>query len=69
MSGGSSGWVKSSFSNVIECVEVNIGPNEVLVRNSNDRTGPFVAFTHQEWAAFVEGVRNGEFVHRLGGAQ
>jgi hypothetical protein len=31
------------------------------VRNSRQVTGPVLAFTSDEWRAFVGGVRNGEF--------
>jgi hypothetical protein len=34
---------------------------DVLVRNSTDRSGPVVAFTPREWAAFVADVKYGEF--------
>jgi hypothetical protein len=33
----------------------------VAVRDAKDRTGPVLLFTAPEWAAFVGGVRNGEF--------
>lgn len=34
---------------------------DVLVRDSKDRTGPVLAFTRDEWRAFLGGVRDGEF--------
>lgn len=54
-------WRKSTFSEPEECVEVAFTDNAVLVRNSRDRSGPVLAFTVAEWAAFVGGVRSGEF--------
>jgi hypothetical protein len=61
-------WVKSSLSFANgNCVEVTDLPGgEVGVRNSRDATGPVLSFTADEWAAFLGGVRNGEF-DRFGG--
>jgi Domain of unknown function (DUF397) len=56
-------WVKSSlsFSNG-NCVEVASLPDGGIgVRNSRDREGAVLAFTPDEWHAFLGGVRNGEF--------
>jgi len=56
-------WRKSRFSNPSgDCVEVVRFPDgEVGVRNSRDRTGPSLVFTAAELAAFVLGVKAGEF--------
>jgi hypothetical protein len=56
-------WRKSSYSNSSSnCVEVRTGPPDaVAVRDSKDRGGPELAFTVEAWAAFVQGVRQGEF--------
>ena len=56
-------WVKSSlsFSNG-NCVEVaSLADGGVGVRNSRDAGGAVLAFTPDEWHAFLGGVRNGEF--------
>ena len=56
-------WVKSSlsFSNG-NCVEVaSLADGGVAVRNSRDAGGSVLAFTPDEWHAFLGGVRNGEF--------
>jgi hypothetical protein len=56
-------WVKSSlsFSNG-NCVEVaSLADGGVGVRNSRDAGGSVMAFTPDEWHAFLGGVRNGEF--------
>ena len=42
------------------CVEVAAVDEAVLVRNSRDPLGPVLSFSCQQWAAFLEGVRNGE---------
>lgn len=55
-------WKKSSFSLDTGCVEV-VQPvvGNVMVRDSKNPDGPVLVFTSHEWAAFVNGVRAGEF--------
>jgi hypothetical protein len=56
-------WIKSSlsFSNG-NCVEVaSLADGGVGVRNSRNPEGAVLAFTPDEWHAFLGGVRNGEF--------
>lgn len=58
------GWWKSSRSNGggDNCVEVAETADGYAVRDSKARgTGPELSFTRAEWAAFVEGVKLGEF--------
>ena len=43
------------------CVEVAIGADEVLIRNSNDQSKQTVKFCHEEWATFIAGIKSGEF--------
>jgi hypothetical protein len=51
----------SSFCNLGDCVEVGMRPDgTVAVRDTKDRSGE-LQFTAAEWAAFVAGVKNGEF--------
>lgn len=56
-------WYKSSASNgANNCVEVRFHSDGVDVRNSKQvGVGPVVQFTDEEWAAFLIGVRKGEF--------
>jgi hypothetical protein len=57
-------WLKSSFSgaNNGQCVEVAFRPGQVGVRDSKRRgTGPVHVFPAGEWAAFLSGVRTGQF--------
>jgi hypothetical protein len=56
-------WRKASMSNGSgACVELALAADGgVLVRDSKDRSGPILRFTHAEWEAFVDGVRKGEF--------
>jgi hypothetical protein len=58
-------WFKSSYSdNGGACVEVAAvmdGSGVVPVRDSKDPSGPALTFTADAWAAFVSGVRKGDF--------
>lgn len=58
-------WLKSSFSGAQgECVEVaELPTGEVAMRNSRDPKGPALIYTRAEIAAFVAGIKNGEFDH------
>ncbi|MET8334165.1 DUF397 domain-containing protein [Streptosporangium canum] len=57
-------WRKSTLSgdDGSNCVEVaGLSGGRRAVRDSKDRGGPALVFTSGEWAAFVGGVKNGEF--------
>jgi hypothetical protein len=57
-------WFKSSRSQpqTNDCVEVAGDVDGcVHVRDTKDRTGPTLTFGPSEWAAFVGGVKDGEF--------
>ncbi|MBQ1121916.1 MULTISPECIES: DUF397 domain-containing protein [Streptomyces] len=43
------------------CVEVALAGGEVAVRNSRDPQGPALIYTPAEFAAFAQGVKDGEF--------
>jgi hypothetical protein len=55
------GWRKSSTSGKSDCVEVKLAATHVYVRDTKDRSGTVLAFNYAEWAAFLAGVRLGEF--------
>lgn len=51
-------WRTSSFSDGLQCVAVaDLGDGRVAMRSSKDRDH----FTGPEWAAFIQGVKAGEF--------
>ena len=56
-------WRKSQASNPSgNCVEIAALPGgEIAVRNSRHPSGPALVYTRAEIAAFVAGIRNGEF--------
>lgn len=56
-------WRKSSLSNPSgNCVEAAaLADGSVAVRNSREPDGPALVYTRAEIAAFLAGVRNGEF--------
>lgn len=58
-------WTKSAHSNAEgNCVEVAaLTGGGVAVRNSRDPDGPALVYTPAEVAAFLAGVKDGEFDH------
>lgn len=57
-------WRKSTKSgpNTDNCVEARVGDDgSIYVRDTKDRDGGTLAFTRDEWTAFVGGVKGGEF--------
>ena len=55
-------FVTSSFCSADGCVEVGrLANGQVAVRDSKDRSRPALIFTADEWTAFLEGARAGEF--------
>jgi hypothetical protein len=60
---GSVHWRKSSASNPSgNCIEVAALPHgDVAMRNSRHPAGAALVYTRAEIAAFLAGVRNGEF--------
>jgi hypothetical protein len=54
-------WRKSSRSHDNGCVEVAFVEDQVALRDSKNPNGPVLVFTAREWAAFLSGVRDGEF--------
>ncbi|MGW2210102.1 DUF397 domain-containing protein [Streptomyces sp. NPDC001781] len=55
-------FVKSSYSVQNACVEVAVtADGGRAVRDSKDKTGPIHRYTPEEWGAFVQGVKAGQF--------
>lgn len=59
-----SGWRRATACNFGECIEIGRGPDHtVLVRDSKHPEQQPLRFSRAEWAAFLAGVKNGEFDH------
>ena len=55
-------WITSRACNNSACVQVaHLAGGLVALRDSKDTTKPAHVFDSDEWAAFLAGVRNGEF--------
>lgn len=55
-------WRKSSASGGGNCVEVAVDGDTVLLRDTKDQqVGAVLAFTEEEWQAFLAGVGADEF--------
>jgi Domain of unknown function (DUF397) len=55
-------WFKGSRSSGNgACVEVAILDEGVALRDTKGRSEPAHVYTRAEWAAFVDGVKDGEF--------
>ena len=49
------------FDGNSNCVEVAFVTDAIGVRDSKNRAQTPLQFTHSEWAAFIQGVKAGEF--------
>ena len=55
-------WIRSRACSSDGCVEVaHLAGGSVAVRDSKDAARPAHVFDREEWAAFIAGVKNGEF--------
>jgi hypothetical protein len=54
-------WQKSSYCGTNACVEVSVSADGVLVRDSRSPEAAPLSFTVEEWTAFVQGIKAGEF--------
>jgi hypothetical protein len=55
-------WRKAQLStNNGACVEVASVVGKVALRDSKDPSGPILVYTPEEWGAFLDGAKKGEF--------
>lgn len=54
-------WRRSSRCLSSGCVEVRLLDGRIAVRDSKVEAGPVLTYTAEEWLAFIEGVKAGEF--------
>lgn len=52
---------EASWGYVQNCVSVAIKPEGVAVRDTKDHGKATQFYTHNEWKAFTEGVKSGQF--------
>jgi hypothetical protein len=59
----SAAWRKSTRSSPSgdNCVEVAFDGDAVAVRDTKNRDAAMLIFTSDEWQAFIDGVKSGEF--------
>lgn len=53
-------WRKSSYSAAGDCLEWKMDADGVRLRDSKNQSGPELLVTHNEWKAFLAGVKAGE---------
>ncbi|MFL6115787.1 MAG: DUF397 domain-containing protein [Catenulispora sp.] len=56
-----SGWRISSRCAGGDCIAVKSDGAQILIRDSKDPDGPVLVFTRDEWIAFLDGAKAGEF--------
>jgi hypothetical protein len=58
-------WIKASASSGAgQCIEMRRSGEAIEVRDSKQHgQGPTLAFARDEWAAFLDGAKRGEFDH------
>lgn len=55
-------WTKSTYSaDSANCVEVAVAGGQLLVRDSKDPDGGYLAFSHGTWSMFVDDIKNSRF--------
>lgn len=54
-------WIASTEGTNAPGVEVAFVDGYIGMRNSAEQGGPVLVFTPEEWDAFVEGAKDGEF--------
>jgi hypothetical protein len=54
-------WRTATMSGGANCVQVKSKDGMIIVGNSRLADGPFLSYTHDEWVAFLDGARKGEF--------
>lgn len=54
-------WHTSNRCDSNSCVEVAGDPDGVLMRDTKDRDNGTLTFSPDSWAAFLAGIKNGEF--------
>jgi hypothetical protein len=57
-------WTKAASCAGGNCVQVaSTGDGRVFIGDSKNVDGPVLSYTRDEWVAFLEGAKNGDFDH------
>jgi hypothetical protein len=54
-------WRTATMSGGANCVQVKSEDGMIIVGNSRLSEGPFLSYTRDEWVAFLDGAKKGEF--------
>lgn len=54
-------WTNKPVGIKFVCVSVKISDDKVQVRDTKDASKTTLTFNHDEWRAFIKGVKDGEF--------
>jgi hypothetical protein len=54
-------WKTAVMSGRANCVQIAQCDDMVMIADSKNAAGPFLSYTAQEWHAFLDGARKGEF--------
>jgi hypothetical protein len=58
---GGLSWRVARNCNGGNCIRVAPIAEMIVIGDSKNPDGPLLSYSHAEWAAFVEGVRQGDF--------
>lgn len=58
---GQNSWRTATMSGGGNCVQVKAQHGMVIIGNSRLADGPFITYTKDEFAAFLDGAKKGEF--------
>lgn len=56
-----SAWRIAKKSAGENCVQVKLDGDVIVVGSTRSPDGPFLSYTNDEWAAFLDGAKKGEF--------
>ena len=54
-------WKVAKKCNDGGCIRVASQSDQILIGDTKNPSGPVLSYTRDEWNAFVEGVRHGDF--------
>ena len=58
---GQDSWRTATMSGGTNCVQVKSENGMIIVGSSRLVDGPFLSYTRDEWTAFIDGAKKGEF--------